>query len=77
MNREELKYAMEEYADNHGVFAIREMIAEICYEKAEHVRAFYPDSTSLAHSWDILGDAYTRFASTLSETPKKLESEGL
>lgn len=76
MTREDLKAEIEMYADKQGMYSIRQIMSEICFEKAEHVRTNFPDSPNLARNWDKLGEAYL-FLISLTDSVKTLEETGL
>lgn len=76
MTREELKTEIELYADKQGMYSIRQIMSEICFEKSEHVRTNYPESSSLAASWDKLGEIYL-YELPLNDSTKRLEETGI
>ena len=47
-------FDVEEMVNELGVDGILEMISEVCYEKAQHVRENWQDEV-LAKQWDKLG----------------------
>lgn len=46
----ELERTIEEYIDKHGMTHVLTMLANICYEKAEHVQTNWQDRT-MASAW--------------------------
>lgn len=57
MGKEDDKMIIEEMIDNHSLRYVRQLIAEICFEKSEHIRSNWQDY-GLARSWAKLGEAY-------------------
>ena len=51
---------LENMIDTDGVRAVLEAIADICHEKADHVRQTWADE-ALAFTWDDAGDRIGRF----------------
>lgn len=47
---------LELLIDKHGLSAVLKTLAEICYEKSEHIRANWSDS-GLARDWERAGNA--------------------
>ncbi len=47
----DFKYELESYIDKYSLADLCEMIARICYEKAEHLRSAWQDE-ALAESWE-------------------------
>jgi len=76
MTREQLKTEMEIFADKLGIYELRTIIAEICFEKAEHVRCNFPDDSKLAATWDKLGEYHINFYNQLNDSQKSLDSSG-
>jgi hypothetical protein len=48
---EEVKHLMEEFMDKEGLAQLIQLVAEICYEKAEHVLTNWQDE-NLAKLWE-------------------------
>ena len=46
-----MKEELEEFMDQHSFRELQELIAEICREKANHIRENWQDKY-LAHQWD-------------------------
>lgn len=59
--RRQYKNLAEEAIDAYGLQRTLEMIGEICWEKAEHIRANWQDKT-LAKSWDKASQIVLRAA---------------
>ena len=51
-----VKEQIEAIMDKHGVVRTLEMIAEICAEKADHLRSNWQDDVS-ATEWDLISSA--------------------
>jgi hypothetical protein len=53
--------ALESLVDSHGLCAVLECLADICKEKAEHLRTNWQDAGQ-ARLWDNSGDLVQRTA---------------
>jgi hypothetical protein len=60
----EEKISLEGMVDRHGLEAVIETLAEICYEKGDHLRTNWQDEKS-AKSWDRMGKQLNKFAGGL------------
>jgi hypothetical protein len=49
---------LEGMIDKHGLYDVLDMLAEVCTEKAEHIRTNWQDK-KLASVWDQAGRALT------------------
>jgi len=63
MTNQELIAEIERMIDEKGLTAVVDAVCEVCYAKAEHVRASYSD-TALAEQWDKAGASLVQ-----SDTP--------
>jgi len=62
------KYAhiVEDIQDKIGIKALTQMLAEISFEKAEHLRSAWQDDTT-AKWWEKVGELFDRTAEKLEE----------
>jgi hypothetical protein len=58
MNQAELD-ALESMIDTHGMHALAQGIAYVCWEKADHARSNWQDEP-LAKRWEKLADIFDR-----------------
>jgi hypothetical protein len=58
MKAENLKYHLEELIDKHGTSTVINLLSEIMYEKAAHIRENWQDANT-AKFWDANGKAIT------------------
>ena len=56
-----IEHDVERLIDKYGLSTILGSIAQICFEKAEHIRANWQDEP-LARAWDRVGKALDRAA---------------
>lgn len=55
---------IEKMIDRHGLASVLEMIAQICYEKGDHLRSNWQDETT-AKVWDRDGRKIDTLASKI------------
>ena len=58
-NRSEVKDQLEAMIDKTSLNDVLEMLAEICHEKAEHLRCNWQDETA-ARQWERWGNRISR-----------------
>jgi hypothetical protein len=71
MNQEQhtaMMAALEGFVDSHGLDAVVSALADICAEKATHVRENWQDK-GLARTWDKAGTVLAKAAAKLPELP--------
>jgi hypothetical protein len=52
-----MKEQLEQYIDQFGLDTVLACLADICKEKAEHIRANWSTDKALARGWSIEGAA--------------------
>lgn len=55
----QLSSAVEQHIDQYGLESILEIVAIICHEKSDHIRANWQDE-KLARAWEKNGDRIDR-----------------
>jgi len=58
-NRNEMKFQLEEMIDQSSLNDLLEMLAEVCHEKADHLRSNWQDEAA-ARDWERLGNRVSK-----------------
>ncbi len=65
-NCDDLKVTLETLIDNHGLSYVLSTMAQICYEKADHVSSNWQDK-ELGKEWDKAGNRIDTAESKISK----------
>lgn len=62
MTEQELSHVLEELVDRVGMDRVLDTLAQVCFEKAEHIRVSYGDD-EVADEWEDTGADIARVES--------------